>query len=100
MNKKLFLEYLQYYKDFDLAIRRVEKAFAGPGNRVELFETDWYSTVDKMLSVFLEQYFTEKGLDVIYSKIFDPFTDEYSPEIGEEIWEELTSNKELYFINE
>lgn len=96
MDKQTFITYLQYYKDFDSAIRRIEKAFGGP-HSVELFETDWYQAVDGMLSTFLEYYFTEKGLDLIYNKIFDPFVDEYDPETGEELWEELTSDKELYF---
>lgn len=96
MDKQTFTTYLQYYEDFNSAVRRMEKAFGGD-NRVELFETDWYRAVDGMLSTFLEYYFTEKGLDLIYNQIFNPFVDEYDPTIGEELWEELTSNKELYF---
>ena len=96
MDKQTFTTYLQYFKDFDSAIKRMEKAFGG-SIRVELFETDWYQAVDGMLSTFLEYYFTEKGLDLIYNQIFNPFVDEYDPIIGEELWEELTSNKELYF---
>ena len=96
MDKQTFLSYLQYYKDFESAIRRVEKAFGGYRN-VELFDTDWYQSVDKMFSTFLECYFTEKGLDLIYDKLFDPFADEYNLRTGEELWEELTSNREFYF---
>lgn len=99
MDKQVFISYLQYYSDFELAVRRLEKALGGKSvyNKVELFETDWYQAVDKMLSTFLECHFTEKGLDLIYNKIFNPFVDEYNPETGEELWEELTSNREFYF---
>lgn len=93
MDKKTFITYLQQYKDFESAIRRIEGAFGGDHN-VELFETDWYRAVDKMLGIFLEYYFTEKGLDLIYNQMFDPLSNEYDLE---EIWKELISDKELYF---
>lgn len=98
MDKQTFVEFIKEYKTFEWAVRRLEKALGGPElyNRVELFETDWYQAVDKMFSIFIDSNFTESGADTIYNAIFNPIN-EFDIENIEEIWNELISDKELYF---
>lgn len=117
ITKEAFVEYISHYKDFDAAIDRIEYALSGKPFKCELFESDWYDLVYKMLKTFLNTYFTKLGIEtiewwlwedvdkVIYETVEpDLFNGEKEIEINveklEDLWDYLNSHKEDYIKNE
>ena len=78
-----FEDTINSFKTFEDAIRRISYSLSGTKYMVELFESDWYTAVDRMLDSFIDSYFTEEGKDLIYSFLFDSLEGEW----GVTLWE-------------
>ena len=71
---KEFKAAIDEYKKFEEAITRVGNALHGDGpfyGSVNLFECDWYASVDELFDIFVKSHFTETGCDVIYWWLFE-----------------------------
>jgi hypothetical protein len=117
ITKEEFTKYILNYQAFEQAIKRMEEAFSGRPYGCNLFECDWVLSVDKMLDVFIDSHFTEKGSDWIYYTIFEDVEDhkvivkkeadmfnkeeeiEYHLNTLDELWDFLLADKKLYFKN-
>ena len=69
--KKDLYCFIAEFQSFEKAIERMEKAISGRKYGCNLFETDWYESVGKMLDTFLESHFTEDGCDLITWWLFE-----------------------------
>ena len=99
MNKKLFVEYLTTFNNFDNAIDRLGKAFIGDFYSDLIYETDWYDYVGKMLDIFLQSHFTEYGIDLINAFLFeDKKKEHYTFDTLEELYDVMMIFKEEYFL--
>ena len=115
ITKKEFTEYILNYQAFEQAVSRMEEAFCGKLHGCDLFECDWVNSVDKMLDIFIESHFTEKGSDWVYYYLFENIDDkkvvievedmfgieekEYHLNSIDELWEFLLTDKKIYFKN-
>lgn len=114
MNKKLFVEYLTTFNNFDNAIGRLGKAFIGDFYSDLIYETDWYEYVGKMYNIFLQSHFTEYGIDLINAFLFedcrefwvdkdrtlfeDKKKEHYTFDTLEELYDVMRIFKEEYFL--
>ena len=115
ITKDEFSKFLTEYEFFEEATRRMKEAFCGKSH---LFvECDWVDSVGKMLDIFIESHFTEKGADWIYYYLFESVEDkrvmitkeadlfkekeeiEYHLNSIDKLWEFLLTDKKLYFKN-
>jgi hypothetical protein len=113
ITKDEFNKFLTEYEFFEEATRRMKEAFCGKSH---LFvECDWVDSVGKMLDIFIESHFTEKGADWVYYYLFENIDDkkvvievkdmfgieekEYHLNSIDELWEFLLTDKKLYFKN-
>lgn len=116
ITKEEFIKFITSYKEFESAIDRIEKAVCGRRYGCNLFESDWYEAVGKMLDIFLDLHFTESGSDWITYYLFEDVKDktvivtnkdifneeievEYHLNSIDELWEFLLSDINLYFKN-
>ena len=115
ITEKDFSKFLTEYKFFEEATRRMKETFCGKSH---LFvECDWVDSVGKMLDIFIDSHFTEKGADWIYYYLFEDVGDhkvivkkeadmfnkeeeiEYHLNSIDELWNFLLTDKKLYFKN-
>ena len=117
ITKEELSKFLDLYSNFDKSIIRMGEAISGksyPYN-TDLFETDWYETVNEMFYTFLESHFTETGIDWITYYFFEDIEDhlvtinisadlfnkehevEYHLNSVDELWDFLMTDKKLYF---
>ena len=113
ITKDEFSKFLTEYEFFEEATRRMKEAFCGKSH---LFvECDWVDSVGKMLDIFIESHFTEKGSDWVYYYLFENIDDkkvvievedmfgieekEYHLNSIDELWEFLLTDKKIYFKN-
>ena len=110
-----FSKYIIAYKNFEQAINRMEEAISGSKYGCNLWEFDRYSSVGKMLDIFVDSHFTEKGADWVYYYMFEDIKDkkaivevedmfgtskkEYHLNTVDELWNFLLTDKKLYFKN-
>ena len=116
ITKQQFIKYIFEYKNFDDGLLRLEKAISG-NNSYDIFNCDWAISVEKMLDIFLESYFTDKGIDIITWWLFESVdhiiwqkTDpdlfsgkseiEYNVNELEDLWNYLIKYKEDYILND
>lgn len=115
ITKEEFFKYLEAYKTFDSGINRMAGAITGNKYLMPLYETDWGDAVGRMLDIFLESHFTEKGSDWVSYYLFediedkkvtisiegdmfrDPGVVEYHLNSIDELWDFLQTNVKLYF---
>lgn len=115
ITEKEFSKFLTEYEFFEEATRRMKEAFCGKSH---LFvECDWVDSVGKMLDIFIDSHFTEKGADWIYYYLFEDVEDhkvivkkeadmfnkeeeiEYHLNSITDLWNFLLTDKKLYFKN-
>lgn len=117
ITKEELNKFLDLYSNFDKSIIRMGEAISGksyPYNS-DLFETDWYETVNEMFYTFLESHFTEVGIDWVTYYFFEDIEDhlvtvtisadlfnkehevEYHLNSVDELWDFLMTDKKLYF---
>jgi hypothetical protein len=115
ITKDEFIKYLNAYQLFEERVDRMGEAITGSTSN--LFESDWYMAVDKMLATFLNSFLTEDGIDVVYYFMFEPidpktiiikqekdmFNEEeevkYTLETLEDVWNFLLTDTKIYFKN-
>lgn len=115
ITKDEFTKYLNTYQLFEERVDRMGKAITGSTSN--LFESDWYTAVDEMFSIFLNSFLTEDGIDVVYYFLFEPiepktivvtqekdmFNEEekitYTLETLEDVWNFLLTDTKIYFKN-
>ena len=118
ITKEELNKFLDLYSNFDKSIIRMGEAISGkpyPYISTDLFETDWYETVNEMFYTFLESHFTETGIDWITYYFFEDMEDhlvtvnisadlfnkehevEYHLNSVDELWDFLMTDKKLYF---
>lgn len=117
ITKEDLRKFLDLYSKFDKSVIRMGEAISGksyPYN-TDLFETDWYETVNEMFYTFLESHFIEAGIDWITYYFFENMEDhlvtvnisadlfnkehevEYHLNSVDELWNFLMTDKKLYF---
>ena len=115
ITEEAFSKYIIAYKNFEQTINRIEEAISGSKYGCNLWESDWYSSVGKMLDTFLDSHFTEKGIDWVYYYLFEDVKDkkiiveiedmfgtkvkEFHVNTIDELWNFFLTDKELYFKN-
>lgn len=117
ITKEEFNKFITEFQSFNKAIDRIEEALTGRSYSCTLFESDWVASVEKMLDVFMESHFTDKGIDWICYYLFETIDDhlvkvtisadlfnkehevEYHLNSIDELWDFLLANKKLYFKN-
>jgi thymidylate kinase len=75
ITKEEFTQYITEFQKFDEAIERIEIALNGSKYGCNLWESDWYGNVSKMLDIFIDSHFTEKGADWVYYYLFENIDD-------------------------
>ena len=115
ITKENFNKFIKEYELFEEDTKRLKEAFCG---KAHIFvECDWVNSVEKMLDVFVDSHFTEKGADWIYYYLFENLEDkrvvitkevdlfedkkeiEYHLNSIDELWDFLITDKKLYFKN-
>lgn len=117
ITKEEFTKYITEFQNFEQAIDRMEEAISGSRHACNLWESDWYDSVGRMLDTFLDSHFTEKGIDWVSYYLFETVDDklvtikteadmfneekeiEYHLNSIDELWNFLLTDKELYFKN-
>ena len=115
ITKEEFIQYITEFQKFDEAIERIEIAVGGSKCACNLWESDWYSNVSKLLDIFVDSHFTEKGADWVYYYLFENINDkkviievedmfgtdkkEYHLNTIDELWNFLLTDTKLYFKN-
>ena len=115
ITKEEFVKFITEFQFFNKAIDKIEEALTGRPYSCTLFESDWVASVEKMLDVFIESHFTDKGIDWICYFLFenvddkaayvkqegDMFNEEkeirYPLDTIDELWDFLLTDKKLYF---
>ena len=113
ITKEEFIQYITEFQKFDEAIERIEVAIGGSKWSCNLWESDWYGNVSKLLDIFINSHFTEKGADWVYYYLFENIDDkkviievedmfgiekkEYHLNSIDELWDFLLTDKKLYF---
>ena len=110
-----FNKFIKEFESFEEAAKRIEKAFCGKS--YSFFECDWITSTEKMLDIFIESHFTEKGADWIYYYLFENIEDrkvivkkeadmfnkeeeiEYHLNSITDLWDFLLTDKKIYFKN-
>ena len=117
ITKKELFDFITAYQNFDDAITRIEEAISGSKYGCNLFASDWYDSVGKMLDVFLESHFSNHGRDLIYWWLFEDVDKiiyqkvdpdlfngetevEYNVENFDDLWIHIIKHKEDYFKND
>lgn len=113
ITKEEFAKYIESYQEFEQAMDRLETAIAGRKYVCNLFESDWYGAVARMLDIFIDSHFTDDGQDLIDWWLFedvdhiitqkvesDLFTEdrkiEYDVNSIDDLWDYLMLYKEDY----
>lgn len=115
ITKKEFTEYITEFQYFDKCIDRMGEAISGKYGCCGLWESDWYESVAKMLDMFLDSHFTEKGVDWVSYYLFESIDNkkviieiedifgtvkkEYPLNTIDELWDFLLTDTKLYFKN-
>lgn len=117
ITKEEFVKFITEFQSFNKAIDKIEKALTGRSYSCTLFESDWVTSVEKMLDIFIESHFTDKGIDWICYYLFESIDDrlvtitksadlfnkeekiEYHLNSIDELWDFLLTDKNLYFKN-
>ena len=117
IKKEEFVKYINSYKEFDKAIERLSEAISGSKYGCNIFESDWYESVGRMLDVFMDSHFTEAGVDWICYYLWENVDDKaayikqnkdmfnkekeirYPLDTIDELWDFLLTDKETYFKN-
>ena len=72
ITKDEFIQFIESYQEFDSAVERISKAIVGKHSwSIDLFESDWFMAVGKMLDIFLKSHFTDDGVDMITWWMFE-----------------------------
>lgn len=117
ITKDEFDKFLTNYIIFEDSIRNIEEALWGKLYVGNLYECNFVDSVGKMLDIFIDSHFTEKGADWIYYYLFEDVGDhkvivkkeadmfnkeeeiEYHLNSINELWDFLLTDKKLYFKN-
>jgi len=117
ITKEEFTQYITEFENFDEAVDRIERALSGSKWGCNLWESDWYTSVSKLLEIFVDSHFTDKGADWVYYYLFEDIDDklvtitkpkdifneeqkfEYHLNSIDELWDFLLTEKEEYFKN-
>lgn len=117
LSKETFINYIDLVKELfdridklsdDVSLMLYSKKY-----NVNLFDSDWWTTTDKIINVFFTENFTDDGIDWINYFLYEDIQDkraivkgdifegeiEYPLTTVEELWNFLCSNKALYFKN-
>ena len=117
ITKQQFHNFINEYQNFSDAIERIEKAVSGRKYGLNLYESDWYESVGKMLDIFLDSHFSDKGCDLIYwwlwenvdkiiyekvnPDLFNGETEvEYDVESFDNLWNYMIKYQKDYFKND
>ena len=119
ITKEDLRKFLDLYSKFDRSVIRMGEAILGKpySYSADLFETDWYETVNEMFYTFIESHFTEIGCDSIFWWMFEDVDHiitqtvdpdlfngkseiEYNVNDIEDLWKYLIKYKKDYFLNE
>lgn len=107
---KIFNDFIKSWKSFDAGIERFSYAISGKSSYgSDLYESDWFISVEEMLDCFLRSNFTEDGCSLIYWWLFDSvdkviseITDTQECEINvdklKDLWNYMKNNKGDYFL--
>ena len=106
ITRESFIEFVKSYQAFMKGIERLEEALMGNKYLSNIYNSDWYISVDKMFDEFIKSHFNEYGQDVIYWYLFedvdkiiycpkDLFGEEQEIHLNslEDLWKYLISNK-------
>lgn len=105
IEKETLQKMIEEFQLFMKGIERVEEAISGRKYGLNLAETDWYTSVDKMFNIFIESYFTDMGSDWVYYYIFEDYKEArvgdkiYPLDTIDNLWEFLQTDPKLYFKN-
>lgn len=116
ITKEIFKKIIDLDQTFKNGIERIETAISGsPYSISGLWESDWVLAHEKMFDTFLNSYFTENGIDLLYWWLYedvdkiicqkinsDLFEDEKEIEFDvnsiDNLWNYMIKYKEDYFI--
>lgn len=124
ITKEEFTEYINEFQNLEQAIDRMEEAIDRMEEAISdlkygcnLWESDWYGNVSKMLDIFIDSHFTDNGSDLINYFLFESVDDklvtikkekdifneeqeiEYHLNSIDELWDFLLTDIKLYFKN-
>ena len=117
ITKEKFTEYINEFQNFEHAIDRMEEAISGSKYGCNLWESDWYGNVSKMLDIFIDSHFTDNGSDLVNYFLFESVDDklvtikkekdifneeqeiEYHLNSIDELWDFLLTDVKQYFKN-
>jgi hypothetical protein len=118
ITKKEFTDFIKSYQTFYKAFERIEEALMGRKYICSnLYESDWYESVGKMLDIFIDSHFTEEGADWVNYYLWEDVDDKaayikqdkdifneekeirFPLDTLDELWDFLLTNKKLYFKN-
>ena len=117
ISKEQFVKFITEFQFFNKAIDKIEEALTGRPYSCTLFESDWVTSVEKMLDIFIESHFTDEGVDWICYYLFETIEDkrvivtkeadlfkekeevEYHLNSIDELWDFLLTDTKLYFKN-
>jgi hypothetical protein len=117
ITKEEFVKFITEFQSFNKAIDKIEKVLTGRSYSYTLFESDWVTSVEKMLDIFIESHFTNEGIDWICYYLFETIKDkkvtvtkeadlfkekeevEYHLNSITDLWDFLLTDKKLYFKN-
>lgn len=118
ITKKLFIDFISKYQNFDKGIERIGEALTGKTyHSLDLYECDWIDSVGYLLDIFLESHFTVEGCDLIvwwmYENVDKIITQKVDPDLFngeseltydveniEDLWDYMIKYKSDYFLNE